>query len=105
VLLVTLIVTLPVMTHAVNLDLPQSSPLSNNPPPVIIDLEIDRDGTVAWNGAALPSWQQLESCLHTEAQRNPQPEIHLRPDRSAKYDSVAKVLAQHSATAWKKSAS
>jgi biopolymer transport protein ExbD len=46
-----------------------------------------------WNGTAIASLQQLESYLHTEAQKDPQPEIHLRPDRRVKYDYVAKVLA------------
>ena len=94
VLLVTLIVSLPIMTHAVKLDMPQN----NNPPPPqqrpeVIDLEIDFDGTVVWNGTTVPSLQQLERYFHSEAAKDPQPEIHLRPDRRVKYDSVAKVLA------------
>ena len=94
VLLVTLIVSLPIMTHAVKLDMPQA----NNPPPPdqrpeVIDLEIDFDGTVVWNGTAVQNIQQLESYFHTEAAKPTQAEIHLRPDRRAKYDFVAKVLA------------
>ncbi len=94
VLLVTLIVSLPIMTHAVKLDMPQS----NNPPPPdqrpeVIDLEIDFDGTVVWNGTPVPSLNQLESYFHTEADKPVQAEIHLRPDRRVKYDFVAKVLA------------
>ena len=95
VLLVTLIITLPIMTHAVKLDMPQ---LNQPPPPdqikpEVIDLDIDFDGTVVWNGTPVPSLQMLESYFHTEAVKDPQPEIHLRPDRRAKYDVVAKVLA------------
>jgi biopolymer transport protein ExbD len=94
VLLVTLIVSLPIMTHAVKLDMPQS----NNPPPPdqrpeVIDLEIDFDGTIVWNGTSIPNIDTLESYFHTEAAKDPQPEIHLRPDRRAKYDVVARVLA------------
>ena len=93
VLLVTLIITLPVMTHAVKLDLPQNQ----NPPPQqvqpeVIDLEIDFDGTVVWNGTPV-SLQQLDGYFATESQKDPQPEIHLNPDGMAKYDVVAKVLA------------
>src|ERR1700754_1516346 len=93
VLLVTLIVSLPIMTHAVKLDMPQS----NNPPPPdqrpeVIDLEIDFDGTVVWNGSVVPI-ESLESYFRNEADKEPQPEIHLRPDRRVKYDYVAKVLA------------
>jgi len=94
VLLVTLIVSLPIMTHAVKLDMPQN----NNPPPPdqrpeVIDLEIDFDGTVVWNGTVVQSLGQLEGYFGEEAKKDVQPEIQLRPDRRAKYDYVAKVLA------------
>jgi biopolymer transport protein ExbD len=95
VLLVTLIVTLPIMTHAVKLDMPN---VSNPPPPPptppeVIDLEIDFDGTVVWNNTPVASLSQVEAYFHAERDKDPQPEIHLRPDRRAKYDIVAKVLA------------
>jgi biopolymer transport protein ExbD len=94
VLLVTLIITLPIMTHAVKLDMPQNTNQPPPPtPPEVIDLEIDFDGTVVWNGTPVPSMDTLESFFHTEAAKDPQPEIHLRPDRRAKYDVVARVLA------------
>jgi len=98
VLLITLVVSLPIMTHAVRLDLPQTPPSAQTTRPEVINLDIDFDGTVVWNGTAIASLQQLESYLQTEAQKNPQPEIHLRPDGHVKYDYVAKVLAsaQHS---------
>jgi biopolymer transport protein ExbD len=94
VLLVTLIISLPVMTHAVKLDMPQNR---NQPPPdvrpEVIDLEIDFDGTVVWNGTVVQNINQLEGYFREESNKEPQPEIHLRPDRRAKYDYVAKVLA------------
>jgi biopolymer transport protein ExbD len=95
VLLVTLIITLPIMTHAVKLDMPDVSHPPPPPPvqPEVIDLEIDFDGTVVWNGTPIPSMDTLEGYFHSEAAKEPQPEIHLRPDRRAKYDVVAKVLA------------
>jgi biopolymer transport protein ExbD len=94
VLLVTLIMSLPIMTHAVKLDMPQA----NNPPPPdmrpeVIELEVDFDGTVVWNGTVVPSINTLESYFRVESDKIPQPEIHLRPDRRVKYDHVAKVLA------------
>jgi biopolymer transport protein ExbD len=95
VLLVTLIVSLPIMTHAVKLDMPNV----NNPPPPpdqqpeVINLEIDGDGTVVWNGNPVSGIPQLEGYFRAETDKIPQPEIHLRPDRRAKYDVVAKVLA------------
>jgi biopolymer transport protein ExbD len=95
VLLVTLIVTLPVMTHAVKLDMPNPA-VQPPPPPVppeVIDLEIDSDGTIVWNGTPVSGIDQLESYFRNESVKDPQPEIHLRPDRRAKYDVVARVLA------------
>ena len=92
VLLVTLIVTLPMMTHAVKLNMPQPTPSKQTTPPDVINLEVEFDGTVVWNGKAV-GWQQLESDLRREARKDPQPEIHLRADRLVKYDYVAKVLA------------
>jgi biopolymer transport protein ExbD len=94
VLLIMFIITLPVMTHAVKLDMPQSTP----PPPQqvrpeVIDLEIDFDGTIVWNGTVVPSIATLENYFGTESGKDPQPEIHLRPDRRVKYNSVALVLA------------
>jgi biopolymer transport protein ExbD len=77
----------------VKLDMPQS----NTPPPPdqrpeVIDLEIDFDGTVVWNGTPV-KFDQLEGYFHTEADKPMQAEIHLRPDRRVKYDFVARVLA------------
>jgi biopolymer transport protein ExbD len=94
VLLIMFIITIPIMTHAVKLDMPQA----NNPPPPdqrpeVIELEIDFDGTVVWNGTVVPSVQTLEQYFRTESGKDPQPEIHLRPDRRAKYGTVATVLA------------
>jgi biopolymer transport protein ExbD len=94
VLLVTLILSLPIQTHAVKLDMPPPQPNPPVPPtpPEIIDLDIDFDGSVVWNGSII-SLGELDQRFHPEAVKDPQPEIHLRPDRRAKYDVVAKVLA------------
>ena len=59
----------------------------------MIDLDIDSDGTVVWNGTPVASAEQLDRYLRAEAQKEPQPEIHLRADRRVKYGFVAKVLA------------
>lgn len=94
VLLVMLIVTIPIQTHAVKLDLPQGQP----PPPSdimpeVVDLVIDFDGTVIWNGTPVTSRAQLDQFLQSTAAKVPQPEVHLRPNRLAKYDAVARTLA------------
>ena len=93
VLLIMFIITLPVMTHAVKLDMPQSK--NSPPPPVVVEpiqLEIDWAGTVIWNGTPV-QLGALEGYFRVEAAKNPQPEVHVRPNRRANYDTVAKVLA------------
>ena len=95
VLLVTLIMSLPIMTHAVKLDMPPPNP-NNPPPPVkpeIIDLDIYYDGAIAWNGQAISNLNELEQRFAEAAAKDPQPELHLAPDSHVKYDVVAKVLA------------
>lgn len=95
VLLILFIITLPVMTHAVKLDTPRSDappPPPDAIKPEIIALAIDFDGTIFWNGTAI-GVDQLDQYLLRERMKDPQPEIHLRPDKLAKYDTVAKVLA------------
>jgi biopolymer transport protein ExbD len=95
VLLVTLILSLPIMTHAVKLDMPPPNP-NQPPPPVqpdIINLDIYYDGTISWNGGTIPSLGELEQQFQVAAAKDPQPELHLAPDSHVKYDVVAKVLA------------
>jgi biopolymer transport protein ExbD len=94
VLLILFIVTIPIQTHAVKLDMPTP----NAAPPIdavsiVIDLEVDFDGTVIWNGSAVPNRATLRAFLETVGVQDPQPEIHLRPNRLARYETVARVLA------------
>jgi biopolymer transport protein ExbD len=93
VLLVTLIVSLPISTHAVKIDMPQGQPPQNLNPPQAIDLEIEFDGTLVWDGRVLSGFQDLELHLQQAARLNPQPEVHLHPDKHVKYNWVAQVLA------------
>jgi biopolymer transport protein ExbD len=95
VLLIMLILTLPVMNHAVKLDMPNpnSQPPPPPVPPEVHDLEIYSDGTIVWDGNTVPNMKTLEGYFQTESVKDPQPEIHLRPDRRSRYDVTAKVLA------------
>ncbi|HJW41476.1 MAG TPA: biopolymer transporter ExbD [Rhizomicrobium sp.] len=90
VLLTLLIITLPLQTNAVKLDLPRDT-RSHVPPPVVT-LAIDFDGTVTWNSAAVDR-AALDADLARAAAQDPQPDIHVVADRLAKYDVVARVLA------------
>jgi biopolymer transport protein ExbD len=93
VLLIMLIVTIPMQTHAVKLDMPRDTP----PPqaaPEVVTLDIDRDGTMLWNGTLLADRKMLEDYLQAAARQEPQPEIHVAPNKLAKYSYVAMVLAE-----------
>jgi biopolymer transport protein ExbD len=93
VLLVMLIITIPIQLHAVNLNMPVGNP----PPPLVlpqvVKIDIDPQSRVYWNGEWLQSRADLEDRLKAAAATDPQPELHLRPDRLAKYDVVAGVMA------------
>jgi biopolymer transport protein ExbD len=93
VLIVMLIITLPPQTHAVKLDMP----VTNNPPPEIppevIDIVIDFDTTIYWNGSKVENAKMLKDYLSAAAHKDPLPELHLKPNKLARYDAVAKVLS------------
>lgn len=93
VLLTLLIITLPIQTHAVKIDMPKPPPdhLIIDPPPVV-NLGVDFDGTILWNGTPVDR-ATLDSYFLDASLADPQPEIHLNPNKLAKYDIVAKVLA------------
>lgn len=93
VMLVMLIITIPIQTHAVKLDMPPPNQPPPTTPPVVVNLGIEFDGTITWNGTPV-SFDQLDSYFISEAGRGEdQDEIHVNPDRLAKYDTVAKVMA------------
>ncbi|MDL2339887.1 MAG: biopolymer transporter ExbD [Pseudomonadota bacterium] len=94
VLLIMFIITIPIQTHAVKLDLPVAQ---QNPPPQVIDpvkntVVISANGDILWNGQPV-SQPQLRSYLDTTQQMNPIPELHLQPDATARYELVDEVLA------------
>jgi biopolymer transport protein ExbD len=94
VLLIMLIITIPVQTHAVKLDLPVNDPTVVQPPidPIKNVLSINAQDQVLWNGSPV-SMSQLRSYLDTTQQMNPVPELHLQPDATARYEIVDEVLA------------
>ena len=92
VLLVMFIITIPVMTHAVKLDMPRPTNAAQQREPVVVTIDIDFDGTVLWNGSPV-TVDALDGYFRREAANDPQPELHIRPNKRASYDVVARVLA------------
>lgn len=92
VLLVIFIITAPMMTHAVKVDLPQASSRPNEIKPETVQLSIQADGAVFWNAEAVDAaaWRAR---MTAAAQQTPQPEIHLRADGDLAYRHVAQVMA------------
>jgi len=93
VLLVMLIITIPMQTHAVKLNLPQANTPAALVQPQVIEVDIDFDGTILWNGVVVPNRQSLDAQLQAVAAQPNQPELHVRPDRLTDYKYVAEVLA------------
>ena len=94
VLLIMLIVTIPIQTHAVRLDLPRTDTTPPLAPPPVVRVEVDFDGTMSWNGTVLADRTSLEQHLRSAAAEDPQPEIHVLANKLAKYGAVAMVLAE-----------
>ena len=93
VLIIMLIITIPVQTHAVKLNMPVGDPPPVAVPPEIVTLEVDFDGTLIWNGQTLNDRAQLESRLRAVVAMPVQAEIHLRPNKLVKYGHVVSVMA------------
>ena len=93
VLLVMLIITIPIQTHAVKLNMPVGNPPPPLTPPEVITIEVDFDGTVLWNGDAVPDRPTLEARFRGAAAQPVQPEFHLRPNKLVTYKHVAGVMA------------
>src|SRR4030095_5091770 len=92
VLLVMLIITLPIQLHSVNLNMPTGHPPPPLVKPEVVKLDIDPSGVVYWNGEVMPDRATLEERITQAAAMQVQPEIHLRPDKGAKYAIVAGVM-------------
>ncbi|WP_423708828.1 ExbD/TolR family protein [Undibacterium sp. WLX3042] len=93
VLIIMLIITIPIQNHSVNLNMPTNTPSKPTEPPVVINIDVDFDGTVLWNGVAVASRNELEAKLSEVAAQPNQPEVHLRPNAVVPYKSVAAVMA------------
>ena len=93
VLIIMLIITIPIQTHAVKLNMPVGTPPPPDVPPEVVTIDVDFDGTVYWNNAFIPDRPTLEARLQQAATQATQPELHLRPNRLVTYEHVAAVMA------------
>lgn len=97
VLLIMLIITIPIQTHAVKLNMPVGNSTPPPVPPPVVEIDVDFDGTITWNNAGavetIPDRESLEDHLRTLAMMPEQPEVHLRPNKLVTYKYVAEVMA------------
>jgi biopolymer transport protein ExbD len=101
VLLVIFIITAPLLTHAVKIDLPQATSQPLEEKPEVIDLAVDADGKLYWNDAEIDK-DTLISRMNQESGKQQQPELQIRADKNTRYQVLAEVLAQAQTAGMKK---
>lgn len=92
VLLVIFIITAPLLTHSVKIDLPKASSTPNQTRPEHVEIAIKQDGQLFWNGEVVAP-QEIEGRFASASRREPQPELHIRADRLVPYEKVAQVMS------------
>ena len=92
VLLIVFLVTIPVLNHAVKVNLPQAVSQPEDLKPTNIDLSVQADGSVWWNKKEMNP-AELKAAITTAAAQTPQPEVHLYADRAVRYEAVANVMS------------
>jgi len=93
VLLIMFIITIPIQTHAVKMNMPVGPSAPPPKPPEVVRIDVDFDGTIGWNGVIVADRNELEVKLATIAAQADQPEVHLRPNKLVTYKVVAMILA------------
>ncbi|HQC28549.1 MAG TPA: biopolymer transporter ExbD [Methylotenera sp.] len=92
VLLVIFIITAPLLTHSVKIDLPKASSNPNITKPDHVELAIREDGSLYWNGELVQK-ESLAARFALEAKKEPQPELHIKADGTSKYEKIAQVMS------------
>ncbi|WP_081726693.1 biopolymer transporter ExbD [Methylophilus sp. 5] len=101
VLLVIFIITAPLLTHAVKIDLPQATSQPLEEKPEVIDLAVDVDGKIFWNDSEIQV-TDLSARMADEAAKQQQPELQIRADKNTRYQVLAEVLAKAQTAGMKK---
>ncbi|HTJ19262.1 MAG TPA: biopolymer transporter ExbD [Steroidobacteraceae bacterium] len=92
VLLIVFMITIPVITHTVPLELPKVRNLATQTKPENVNISVNRDGQIFWNLTMVPDTSALLEKLKVAALQKPQPEVHVRADGAARYETVGKVI-------------
>src|ERR687884_1139176 len=92
VLLIIFLITIPVVTQSIQLTLPKEKNVPTQTKPENILLAVSKDGDVYWNTRRMPDIETLVKDLKKEAVKEPQPEVHIRGDQDARYESVGRVV-------------
>ncbi|MBK9253212.1 MAG: biopolymer transporter ExbD [Proteobacteria bacterium] len=92
VMLIIFLITIPVIVPTVKVDLPDPRNIATQTKPEDIPVSIDRDGNVYWRGGRVEDRAKLLELMVEQARLDPQPELHLKADRNARYENVARVL-------------
>ena len=92
VLLIIFIITVPVMKHSINVDLPRASSQPEQAKPQTVRVSVDAQGAYYWNDSQVDD-KDLARRLQAEGARDPQPELHIRGDKDVRYERVAQVMA------------
>src|SRR5512147_1463195 len=92
VLLIIFLITVPVITQSVKVELPKAANIPTQTKPENINIAVDADGNVYWNTALVPTQEVLLDKLKSVAVMDPQPEVHLRGDRQTKWENIGRVV-------------
>jgi len=92
VLLIVFMITIPVITHTVPLELPKVRNLATQTKPENVNISVNRDGQIFWNLTLVPDTNALLERLKSAAVQKPQPEVHVRADQTTRYEYVGRVI-------------
>ncbi len=92
VLLIIFLITIPVVTHTIPVSLPKDRNVPTQTKPENVNISVDQQGSIYWGTTKLPDVEALVAQLKVEAVKEPQPEVHIRGDQEARYESVGRVV-------------